>query len=63
MVSLPKKFHGKIIKFTGFMGKNLSIGSTQFAKLRNMKFYNFCSTKAIELTFEFFTCSYLLKFY
>ena len=62
MVSLLKKFHGQIIIFTGFMGKNLSIGDTQFAKLRNLKFYNSCSTQAIELNFEFFTRSFTSSF-
>ena len=62
MVSLFKTFHSQITIFTGFMGKNLSIGCTQFGKLRNLKFYNFCSTQAIELNFEFFTRSFTSSF-
>ena len=62
MLSLLKKFHGEIIIFTGFMDKNLSIGDTQLAKLRNLEFYNFCSTQDIELNFEFFTRSFTSSF-
>ena len=39
-------------KISGFMGKNVSVGGKQFAKLRNLKFYNFCSTQAMELKFS-----------
>ena len=53
MVSLLIKFNGRIVKYTGFMDKNISIGvrHKQFAKLRKLKFYNFCPTEAIELKF------------
>ena len=34
------------------MVKNVSIGDTQFAKLQNLKFHNFGSTKVIDLKFS-----------
>ena len=52
MVNLFTKFHCQIKQFTRFIGKNVSIRGGQFAKLRNLKSYNLCSTQAIELKFS-----------
>ena len=44
------RFDAQIIKFIEFMGKNESVGVTQFSKWR--KFCIFCSTQAIDLKFS-----------
>ena len=35
------KFHGQFLIYTALMGKNVSIGRNQFAKLRILKLRNF----------------------